>query len=180
MRIGVIAFLGVISLASGLFAETGGTGTMKLDGQAVKLIDAFAYSGELIEYDEDGNRKDHYDIVLTAEKIDRGSIGASEPVSDFNLWLYTEEPATLTIRLGPELQSGFMTASRKGEFHSNAMRCYCDGAVSEVKLENGRMRGRVHTPKGLKSQHEGAEDPSVGRTLEFDIEIDIPLVRIVP
>jgi hypothetical protein len=58
------------------------------------------------------------------------------------------------------------------------MKCYCDGAVSDVKLENGRLRGRVYTPKGLKSLYEGADDPSGGRTLEFDIEVDVPLVRI--
>lgn len=158
-----------------------GSGSMKIDGKNVVLVDAFAYSGELVEYDEDGKRRDNYDIVLTAKGYDHSAISkSSEPVSDFNSWLYEGEPASLTIRLNSTLQSPYMQAGAQGEYHSSPLRCHCDGAVSTVKLENGRLKGRVYTPKGLKSRYEdaGDDDPSKGRKLEFDVTVDVPVISI--
>lgn len=161
--------------------QEGGSGSMTIDGTNVKLVDAFAYTGELVEYGEDGTRRDNYDIMLTAAKYDHGEIAKStEPVSDYNTWLYVDEPASLTIRLKSTLQSEFMQASLPAEYHSNPLRCYCDGVVSAVKLENGRLRGRIYSPEGLKSRFEGEDDPSKGRTLAFDVTVDVPVVSIKP
>lgn len=158
-----------------------GSGSMTIDGRNTKLVDAFAYTGELVEYDEDGKRRDNYEIVLTAANYDHREIAEStEPVSDFNSWLYADEPASLTLRLKSTLQSEFIQASLPAEYHSNPLRCHCDGVVSELKLENGRLKGRIYSPKGLKSRYEGEDDPSKGRTLAFDVTVDVPVVSIKP
>jgi hypothetical protein len=161
-----------------------GSGSMTVDGKQVKLVDAFAYSGELVEYDEDGKRLDNYDIVLTSAKYDHAAIAKSaEPVSDYNYWLMFEEekPASLTIRLKSTLRSDFLQARLANAEDSQTLRCYCEGVVSEVKLENGRLKGRIHSPKGLRSLFEGQEDdPTKGRSLAFDVTIDVPVVAIQP
>lgn len=172
-----VAALYPILLSAG--DRSAGAGSMTIDGKKLKLVDAFAYSGELVEYDEEGKRLDNYDIVLTAAKYDHAAIeNSTEPVSDYNSWLYVDEPASVTIRLNPTLQSELVKANLPGEFHSNTLTCHCDGVVSEVKLENGRLKGRIYSPKGLKSRIDGEEDPSKGRKLEFDVTVDVPVVSV--
>lgn len=152
---------------------------MTVDGKKVALVDAFAYSGERIDYDEAGNPHPHYNVVLVAQAFDRAALEAStEPVSDFNAWLYGDEPASVDVYLQPNLQIRYMQANVKGEYHAKPLRCHCDGAVSDVKLENGRLRGRIYAPKGMKSRHEGPDDPSGGRSLTIDVTIDVPVVKI--
>jgi hypothetical protein len=144
----------------------------------VALVDAFAYSGEMITWDEDGKRQDHFVIVLAAEKIDQAALAKStEPVSDLNYWLYTEEPATLTIKLDPALKYEIFQANLKGELHSKTMTCYCDGAEVELKLEDGRLRGRVLAP-ALKPRFDPADDPNAARSLAFEVKVDVPVVKI--
>lgn len=181
-RLTLSLFLAVLAPAIVLAGdENRGSGSMTIDGKSIKLVDAFAYSGELVEYDEDGTRRDNYDIVLTAAKYDHGAIAkSSEPVVDYNSWLYEKVPASLTIRLRSTLQSEYMQASRPGEYHSNPLRCHCDGVVSEVKLENGRLKGRIHSPKGLATRYPGEDDPSKGRTLAFDVTVDVPVISTNP
>jgi hypothetical protein len=170
----------VPALVSG--ADGSGSGSMTVDGKEVKLVDAFAYSGELVEYEEDGTRRDSYHIVLTSTKYDHAAIAKStEPVSDFNYWLMYEEvkPASLTVRLKWTLKSDFLEARRANEDDSKVLRCYCEGVVSELKLENGRLKGRIHSPQGLRSSFEGQEDdPTRGRSISFDVVVDVPVVAI--
>jgi hypothetical protein len=170
----------VSSVALAADKKSTATGTMKIDGKSVTLVDGFAYTGERTSWDEEGTRLDNYNIVLTAARYDHAAVEKStEPVGTYNEWLYGEEPATLDIHVRAALDSEYAAASAKGEYHSKPLRCYCDGIVSELKLAGGRITGRIYSPKGLESRHEGEEgDPSAGRKLEFDVTVDLPVFKV--
>lgn len=172
----VILVLASVSIPA--TAADRGEGTLILGDSAISMVAAFAYSGQQTDYDENGVAHDHYELVFTAEPFDRQAVMSSdEPVMSFNEFLAFEEPATVEFHLAPGLKPTFVQANLKGGYATGRVTCACEGIVSDVKLVEGRLRGRIHSGEGLKWPDDGTDDPSGGRKLAFDVTFDVPVMK---
>lgn len=152
-------------------ADERGEGTMILGESAISMIAAFAYSGEQIDYDENGKELPHYELLLLAEPFDRQTFASSDgTISDFNEWTYVEEPATLEIHLDPTLAPTFVKANTKGKFHAERIGCALEKIFADVKLVDGRLRGRI------QDSGAGVQCPE-GQKLAFDVSFDVTVEK---
>ena len=172
----VVLVLGALAVPA--LAGDRGEGTLILGDSAISMVAAFAYTGQMADYDAEGNALDHYELLLFADAFDRAAVMSSEePVMSFNEWLYEKEPASIEIHLNPTLTPTFVQANLQGEYHSKRVRCACEGMIADVKVVDGRLRGRIHSGEGLKWPDDGTDDPSGGQKLAFDVTFDVPLTK---
>jgi len=166
-----VVFSVLVSVSPLAGADDRGEGTMILGDSAISMVAAFAYSGEQIDYDENGKELPHYELLLLAEPFDRQTFSSSDgTISDFNEWMYVEEPATIEIHLDPTLRPTFVKANAKGQFHADRTGCGLEKIFADVKLVDGRLRGRI------QDSGAGVQCPE-GQKLAFDVSFDVTVEK---